>query len=114
MKNKQIFGSGVIFIIFNIIIVLGIYLTNMKFPISEANINVKEGLEFLMAPYLKELEKYVNQRIELKIEMDSEQNIVLENEKSIKGATLDKLIERLTYHTDMDIKFKDIFFLTYR
>jgi son of sevenless-like protein len=44
---------------------------------------------------------------------DSEDNIIIDKGQ-IKGATLDKLIERITSEQDLDPKIREVFFLTYR
>jgi hypothetical protein len=97
---------------------LGTYLDRITFPIhknSNNNINDIIGLEILLTPYESDLQKYTENK-DLKIEIDKEENIIFDSDGvTIKGASLDKLIERLTYEKEVSLlKYKDIFFLTYR
>lgn len=94
---------------------LGTLLSVCTFPLSKADNEtyVLEAVECLLSSHDEKLAEIEKNHDKLIIEEDSEKNIVIENNE-IKAATLDKLVEKITHYTDMDHKFRDIFFLTYR
>jgi hypothetical protein len=93
--------------------IVGILLKPIDFPVQGTKNHVLiSGLDILTKPYEKEIKTIQVDR--LIIPIDSPDSIAFQDQSFIKAATLDKLIERMTYEKHPELKFKDIFLLTYR
>jgi son of sevenless-like protein len=93
---------------------LGACMKFAEFPLrNNADTVVSDSIEALLSPYEARLKRLMD-GVEPFIEIEDDESNFLKDKNQIKAATLDKLIERVTSDKDMDPKFREVFFLTYR
>jgi len=93
---------------------LGICLKFAEFPLRNHPSHViSMAIHSLLSPYQTRLSK-LTIGVEPFVEIPDDDSNFLKDKNQIKAASLDKLIERVTSDKDMDPKFREIFFLTYR
>ncbi|KAL0480869.1 hypothetical protein AKO1_004043 [Acrasis kona] len=93
---------------------LGVCLKFAEFPLKNHNSHViNMAIQCLLRPYEIKLAKLTS-GVTPFVEIPDDDSNFLRDKNQIKAATLDKLIERVTSDKDMDPKFREIFFLTYR
>lgn len=91
----------------------GVLLKCIELPIqSTINPHIHDCIQILTQPYTEKLTSLEVQN--LVITEDSEDNIMFQDDGSIKAALLDKLVERLTYDITIENDFAPTFLLTYR
>lgn len=94
---------------------MGAILKFGEFPFKLSNIVYYECMMALMDPLEPRLQEYSQSVEKFTIEEDNEKNFIMDEKGQIKGATLDKLIERITSDSKgFDMKLIETFFLTYR
>jgi hypothetical protein len=93
---------------------LGACMKFAEFPLRNySETVVSNAILSLLTPYDVRLKKLMD-GVEPFIEIEDDESNFLKDKNQIKAATLDKLIERVTSDKDMDPKFREVFYLTYR